>query len=165
MNKNIIYVLIAVALTLFFTRLQTKNYTPRYTSNSFIEWLDNKLKSGSVVKSLTVTEVIEGNIQNLGYVKGRIGGLQYYYTGSPGYYTYDSYITLVIDKKVVPIYFSTERTRKMKVFRNGEPIPFASIQSGEYIRLTEILDITKDNVNDGNLKEIRIDISPKLATP
>lgn len=161
MKRSVILVLIAVGGTLLYTRLQPKPYAPRYVSISFTEWLDNKLQPGNTfVKSLTVTEIIEGTVESVGYKKGRIGGLKYYYTGSPGYYTYDSYVSIMHEGKIVPIFFSPERTRKMKVFRDGQQIPFDSIKQSEFIRLTEVLDIAKDNRDDANLIEIRIDIEP-----
>lgn len=159
MKKTIITILVSVGVTLLYGRLQTNNFIPKYTTNSFIEWLDNKLQpSANIVTSLTITEEIRGKVQRVGYAKGQIGGLKYYYTGTPGFYNYDSFITLDVNGRVIPVYFSPERTRQMKVFLNGKQIPFTSILPNDHITLTEVIDVKRNNINDENLVKIQIEV-------
>jgi hypothetical protein len=155
-------IVFAYALYSVKTEKNSLGYIPVHISNSTLEWLDNKLKaSGGVVRSLQVEEVIEGEVIRAGYMRGKIGGLKYYYTGSPGYYEYASYILIKYNGKSVPVYFSERRTQMMVVKAGSSPNSLQSIQPGDHVKIAEVIDLTKNNINDENLVSLTINVTKK----
>lgn len=136
-------------------------YTSKHIPPSFLEWLDNKfVKKNGFTSTLTVKESISGTVVKAVAEKGRVEGLQYYYTGTPGYYEYDSYI--ILENKTrerLPVYFSPTRTKNMKVvLKSGEQVPFLSLQKGDRVTIREEVDVQKDNRDDKNLIQLIIEI-------
>jgi len=140
---------------------KSEYYTSKHIPPSFLEWLDNKFtKKNGFTSTLTVKESISGTVVKAVAKKGRVEGLQYYFTGIPGYYEYDSYIILENETgERLPVYFSPTRTKNMKVVLiTGEQVPFSSLQKGDRVTIREEVDAQKDNRDDKNLIQLIVEI-------
>lgn len=139
--------------------LNRSGYSPKHIENSFLEWLDNKTgMSREFMESLTVTEVVIGNVVSAERRNGKIGGLKYYYTGEKGNYVYDSVLVLKKNGKTIPLYFSALRTKVLRVYRGSELIELEDLKDGESVMVSETVEVRKSNLNDQNLVNLTIKV-------
>lgn len=137
---------------------------------SNIEWLENiiSLPSGHV-DGMTMTTTVKGFVERATRGSGKFGGLEHYYIKEPGYYYFEGKIELVdSDNQKSTYFFSPRRMQIIKVYRvsNGKQteIGFDDIKPGDEIEIEEAADLIHSNINDENVKYLKITVLNTLST-
>lgn len=133
-------------------------------NDSHLEWLNNvKIYQKNILKQLTVTSIVKGQVVEVSREKGKLSGLKYYYTGEAGYYVYHGSVKLTSEEDTEnTLYFSEKRMKVIKIYEySSQGInerKFEDIKVGDIVEVEESVDLALPNINDENVLYLTIKI-------